>query len=149
MTRTATPARWSLRTALPADRETTDTSYRDRSIRVSSENKCSWAPPFVPVARTSTTRIRRPAASFGRSTGVRQASHGTGALMSAVPASDEDPLNGLVDRAPVVLVRLVAAQEVEPWHAGGQGARDHGVDHQHARRQVVGGRVDARVVVEV
>ena len=37
-----------------------------------------------------------------------------GALMSAVPSPDEQPLDGLVDRAPVVLVRLVAAQEVEP-----------------------------------
>ena len=50
-----------------------------RSIRVTSENRCSWAPPFVPVARTSTTRIRRPRGelrAIDRASGRR--SHGSG-----------------------------------------------------------------------
>ena len=50
--------------------------------------------------------------------------------MSPVPSSDEQPLDRLVDRAPLVLVRLVAAQEVEPADAGGEGARDQAVDQQ-------------------
>ena len=47
------------------------------------------------------------------------------------------------------LYGLVAAQEVEPAHAAGQRARDVGVDHQDAGRQVARVRVDAGVVVEV
>jgi hypothetical protein len=33
--------------------------------------------------------------------------------MSAVPSSDEQALDGLVDRAPLVLVGLVTTQEVD------------------------------------
>ena len=81
----------------------------------------------------------------------RQAADPTaaGALMSAVPSSDEQPLDRLVDRAPLVLVGLVAAQEVEPPDAGRQGTLDQRVDHEHAGRQVARVGVDAGVVVEV
>src|SRR3954452_11877342 len=113
MTNTLKPARWSLRTALPGESATTETSYRSRSIRVTSEYRCSWAPPFVPVARTSTTRMRRAPGTTGRSTGLRQRSQGCGGVTSGVAAADENALDRLVDGAPLVLVRLVATQEVE------------------------------------
>ena len=66
--------RWSLRTALPGDSETTDTSYRSRSIRETRLNTCSCAPPLVPVAMTWTTRIRSGFGRVGRGSGVRQGS---------------------------------------------------------------------------
>ena len=114
-----------------------------------SANRCSWAPPFVPVARTSTTRI----AIAGRGPGARRPRGrdrtGLVALIVSRPSSDEQPLDRLVDRAPLVLVGLVAAQEVEPPHARGEGALDVGVDHEDAGRQVARIGVDAGVVVEV
>src|SRR5436190_13353715 len=133
ITRTATPARCSLRTALPADNATTDTSYRVGSMRVVSAKRCSCAPPFVPVARTSTIRIRRLPGRFGRSSGVRHGSHGIAAPTSAVPPSDEEPLDRLVDCAPVVLVGLVAPQEVEPVGTPRDPAGDQLVDQQDTR----------------
>ena len=48
---------------------------------VTRPNRCSWAPPLVPVARTWTTRMRRPPARVGRSTVSRQGSNGAGALI--------------------------------------------------------------------
>ena len=56
----------------------------------------------------------------------------------------EDPLDRLVDRAPLVLVRLVAAQEVEPATTGRDGRLHELCDHEHARREVARVRIDAR-----
>ncbi len=49
-----------------------------RSIRVTSENRCSWAPPLEPVASSSTTRTRPPVTGW-RITGSKQGSKGIGA----------------------------------------------------------------------
>ena len=87
MTSTGMPARWSLRTALPG-RQRHDRRRRSgsRSMRVTSEKRCSWAPPLVPVARTSTTRMRPAAGSGGRSTGRRgRDPSGSGALIVSRP----------------------------------------------------------------
>ena len=46
------------------------------------------------------------------------------------PVADEQALDGLVVGAPLVLVGLVAAQEVEPAPTGREGPLDEGVDHQ-------------------
>ena len=93
---------------------------------------------------------RRPPAAFGAFE-RGQARDPTAAVRSCQPFRRRTRRRwiGLVDRAPLVLVRLVAAQEVEPADAGREGALDHGVDHQDARRQVARVGVDARVVVEV
>src|SRR5437762_11640229 len=107
---------------------------------VTSDQRCSWAPPLLPVARISTTLIR-----FGpggpRNAGVKQGASG-------IRAVDEDALDRLVHRAPLVLVRLVAAQEVQLRAAGGDRLLDVARDHDDARREVARVGVHACVVVE-
>src|SRR2546425_13244877 len=61
----------------------------------------------------------------------------------------EDPLDRLVDGTPLVLVRLVAAQKIEPPAAFGDRALDIAGHHQDARREVACVRIDTGVVVEV
>src|SRR5436190_17364587 len=107
---------------------------------VTSDQRCSWRPPLLPVARISTTLIR-----FGpggpRNAGVKQGASGIGAI-------DEDALDRLVHRTPFVLVRLVAAQEVQLRAAGGDRLLDVAGDHDDARRELTRVGVHARVVVE-
>jgi hypothetical protein len=64
----------SLRTALPGDSDTTETSNRLWSIRLTRPKRCSCAPPFVPVAKTSTMRMRSAATDAGRRTVSRHGS---------------------------------------------------------------------------
>ena len=97
---------------------------------------------------------RRPgspaAGSGGRSTGVEAGiARASGRSRQPFLPPDEEALDRLVHGAPLVLVGLVAAQEVEPPHAGRERALDVGVDHHDARRQVARVGVDAGVVVEV
>ena len=58
MTVTVKPCRWSLRTALPPTARRPTRRSGPCRAGVISEKRCSWAPPFVPVARISTTRTR-------------------------------------------------------------------------------------------
>src|SRR5881409_2094875 len=87
-------------------------------MRESSPYRCSWAPPFVPVARISTTRIRDEAGDSARRTsaahGSKLASNPDGPNISVAGTTDQQSVDGFVDRAPVVLVGLVAAEEVDP-----------------------------------
>ena len=83
--------------------------------------RCSWAPPFVPVARTWTTRIRRPPASGRALDGVEAGIERRGGAHHQSLRRTSSALDGLVDRAPLVLVRLVAAQEVDPAQARARG----------------------------
>jgi hypothetical protein len=74
--------------------------------------------------------MRRPPAGSGGHR-CQAGSQGTGALINR-PSSDQEPLDWLIGRAPLVLVRLVAAEQVEPANTGSQGAGDVGVDHEDA-----------------
>src|SRR3989442_524457 len=122
---------------------------------VTSDQRCSWAPPLLLVARISTTLIRRGPASGPRGAGVKHgASDGPPRPPAVAPRApsgigsiDEDALDGLVDGAPLVLVGLVAAQEVELPAPGGDRLLDVAGDHHDARREVAGVRVHAGVVV--
>ena len=65
-----------------------------------------------------------------------------------VPAPlHEQALDRRVDRAPLVLVGLVAAQEVEAGSAELDGSLDVAGDHDHSGGEISGVRLDARVVV--
>src|SRR3990170_9121867 len=85
---------------------------------LTSDQACSWAPPFVPVASSCRTRMRSPAPRGGRSGISRQGSVGAGAVTSG-PTFDQQAVDRLVHGAPLVLVGLVAAQEVEAAAGGG------------------------------
>src|SRR4051794_18724669 len=85
---------------------------------------------------------------LGCGTGSRQGSRGPGALTSAVPASHEQPLDRLVMGAPLVLVALIATEEVEACPPGRDGSLDDRVDQEHARGQIARVGVDPGVVVE-
>src|SRR2546425_5064122 len=86
-------------------------------MRERSPYRCSWAPPFVPVARISATRIRDEGNASARRTsaahGSKLASNPDGPNISVAGTTDQQSVDGFVDRAPVVLVRLVAAKEVD------------------------------------
>src|SRR5260221_7797306 len=91
-----------------------------------------------------------------RSTGARHGSCGRATMSDAPPldgladiAPDEDPLDRLVDRAPLVLVRLVAAKGVEPPTTVADRPLGVGNDHENARRQPAGLQIDAAVVIQV
>ena len=71
-------------------------------------------------------RARGARAGHGREAGVVAAGSG---VIGAVRPSDEQPLDRLVDGAPLVLVGLVAAQEVEPADAALERAPDVALDH--------------------
>ena len=91
----------------------------------------------MPVASSSTTRTGRPPGTGGRFVGLTQGSPGSGAPIAYAPDShDEEALDWLVDRPPLVLVRLVAAQEVEAPTAGGDGGLDRRRAQEHAWRQL-------------
>src|SRR4051794_27730098 len=104
-------------------------------MRVTRLNTCSWAPPLVPVARSSTTRMRLRFFGSGRRVIGSKDGSGTSAAggirsvgMVLIAsgrrrgrglgrdrlggATHEDALHRLVDAAPLVLVRLVAAHQI-------------------------------------
>src|SRR3990170_3015926 len=114
---------------------------------LTSDQVCSWAPPFVPVASSCRTRMRSPAPRGGRSGISRQGSVGAGAVMSG-PPFDQQAVDRLVQRAPLVLVGLVAAQEVEAAAAGGQPIAEVGRGAGDARREVTRLGVHTGVVEE-
>ena len=138
----------------PADSDDDATRRSARgSIRVTSAKRCSWAPPFVPVARTSTTRIRRRA---GRALGGRAASgtgpSGTGALISRHPSRRAGRGGAGSARRPRPTRTCTARRRAGSRAAGtpvGERPLDVRGDHQDARRQVARVGVDAGVVVEV
>src|SRR6185295_12815533 len=116
-------------------------------MRVTRPKRCSCAPPLVPVARISTTRIRRWFEGAGRGFMSKQGSS-PGIELTSDPTSNEQALDGLVDGAPLIFVRFVAAQEVHPSRSVGQTASDVGIDEQDAWRQVACVWIHAGVVIE-
>src|SRR3990172_8575709 len=114
---------------------------------LTSDQVCSWAPPFVPVASSCRTRMRSPAPRGGRSGISRQGSVGAGAVTSG-PTFDQQAVDRLVHGAPLVLVGLVAAQEVEAAAAGGQPIAQVGRGPGDARREFARLGVHAGVVEE-
>src|SRR5919112_6717756 len=63
-------------------------------------------------------------------------------------ATHEQSLDRLVDGAPLVLVGLVAAHEVDPAFAALDRAPHESLEEDDAGRQIAGLRIDAGVVVE-
>src|SRR3990170_6745421 len=114
---------------------------------LTSDQACSWAPPFVPVASSCRTRMRSPAPRGGRSGISRQGSVGAGAVTSG-PTFDQQAVDRLAHGPPLVLVGLVAAQEVEAAAAGGQPVAQVGRGPGDARREVARLGVHAGVVEE-
>ena len=120
------PARWSLRTALPGDSATTDV-VEARAVHAREQRVEMLLRAAVrtggedldhpdPVGRRQPRRLeRRDAPARDARAGAVRAVQASSAVLS----SNEDALDWLVDRAPLVLVRLVAAQQVEPIAALG------------------------------